>query len=329
MIKLKGTIPFLIGLLLFTGAESQAFEPLGVPDPETIEYPDEDPPSQELVLLGKTLFFDNRLSLNDNQSCATCHNPDLGFGEGVKAALGTMGKPVGRNTPHLYNLAWNVTFFWDGRASSLEEQALGPIEAEGEMNLPLAKLEKKLDAVPYYNRVFNLLFPEEGVTRGNIGKAIAAYERTLIIKNTPFDRYIQGDVAAISDSAIRGLKLFEGKGNCAVCHMGPNLTDNGFHNIGIDNGDIGRDKIQKGVTNKAAFKTPGLRNVLLTAPYMHDGSLGSLEEVLKHYNVGGLPAKNLDPLMKPLGLTDQEIFDIIAFMGSLTEPMVVERPQIP
>ena len=282
-----------------------------------------------MIHLGKVLFFDTRLSLKDNQSCATCHNPDLGFGEGVAAAFGTMGGTVGRNTPHIYNLAWNVLFFWDGRADSLEAQALGPIEAKGEMNMPLEQLKEKLKKVPYYQRTFDALFPDSGITNDNIGSAIAAFERTIIVDDTPFDRYMKGNFAAMSPAAIRGMKLFEGKARCALCHMGPNFTDNGFHNIGIGDSDIGRAAIQKGATNFGSFKTPGLRNTLLTAPYMHNGSMGSLEEVMHHYNKGGNKVKGLDPLMKPLNLTDQEIYDVIAFMGALTQPLVIERPQIP
>ncbi len=318
-----------VSLLMMFPTMILAQEPLGVPDLEEIEYPDDEPPSADLVHLGKVLFFDPRLSLKDNQSCATCHNPDLGFGEGVKAAFGTMGAAVGRNTPHIYNLAWNVTFFWDGRASTLEEQALGPIEAEGEMNMPLSKLTGKLEEVTYYQRAFARLFPDEGITAENIAIAIAAFERTIIVDDTPFDRYIQGDFSAMSPAAIRGMELFEGKARCILCHDGPNFTNNGFHNIGIGDDDPGRATIQEGASNQGAFKTPGLRNTLLTAPYMHDGSIGSLEDVVKHYNKGGNQVEGLDPLMKPLNLTDEEIYDLVAFLGALTQPLRVERPQIP
>lgn len=327
--KAKFLTSCIMLFVLLVAPQAFAYEPLGVPDPSTIEYPDEDPPPDSLVHLGKVLFFDTRLSLKDNQSCATCHNPDLGFGEGLKAAFGTMGNPVGRNTPHLYNLAWNVVFFWDGRSSSLEDQALGPIQAAGEMNMPLDQLLAKLKKVPYYSKTFDNLFPDEGLTAENLGKAIAAFERTIIVMNTPFDQYMKGNFAAMSPAAIRGMELFEGKAMCAECHMGPNFTDNGFHNIGLGDADPGRMAIQEGVANQGAFKTPGLRNVLLTTPYMHDGSLASLEEVMRHYNMGGKPSKDLDPLMKPLGLTDKEIFDLIAFLGALTEHLSIERPQIP
>ena len=316
-------------LLLFASKISLAQSPIGVPDLEEIEYPDDEPPSTDLVHLGKVLFFDKRLSLNDQQSCATCHNPDLGFGDGVDLSFGTMGNRVGRNSPHLYNLAWNVVFFWDGRASSLEEQALAPIASTEEMNLPLPILVSKLKKVPYYSREFQRIFPDDGITKENISIALAAFQRTIIVQNTPFDRYMKGDLSAMSPAAIRGMKLFEGKARCNVCHMGPNFTDNGFHNIGIGDADIGRQAIQKGVTNYGAFKTPGLRNIILTAPYMHDGSMGTLEEVMRHYNKGGLKVKGLDSLMQPLHLTEKEIYDVIAFMGSLTEHLEIKRPQIP
>ncbi|MGK0290216.1 MAG: cytochrome c peroxidase [bacterium] len=308
---------------------SFAFEKIGVPDKSTIEYPDEDAPSKELVQLGKMLFFDTRLSVNNKQSCATCHNPDLGLGEGKAAGIGTMGGKLGRNTPHIYNLAWNVVFFWDGRSKSLEDQALGPIQAAGEMNMSLKRLIPKLKRVPYYKRRFKALFPKKGLTSKNLAKAIAAFERSIIIDNTPFDRYMKGDIAAMSPAAIRGMKLFEGKARCVLCHGGANFTDNGFHNIGIGGRDLGRSKIQKGAANRGAFKTPGLRNVLFTAPYMHNGSMGSLEEVIRHYNKGGKKVRGLDSLMKPLSLTEKQIFDLIAFLGSINEAKTIKRPQLP
>ncbi len=304
--------------------------PLGVPDPSKIEYPGGEPPSDELVQLGKVLFFDPRLSINDQQSCATCHNPDLGFGDGMASGLGTMGDHLGRNVPHLYNLAWNSNFFfWDGRSASLEEQALGPIQAGGEMNMPLATLIPKLKAVPYYERTFNELFPVTGVTAENVGNAIAAFERTIITNNSPFDRYMQGDFSAMSPAAIRGLALFEGKALCAACHNGANFTDERFHNIGLGDADRGRAAIEEGAANEGAFKTPGLRNALLTTPYMHDGSLASLEDVLRHYNKGGNKVESQDPLVRPLNLIDQEIYDLLAFLGALTDPVTIQRPQIP
>ncbi|PCJ62885.1 MAG: hypothetical protein COA79_01800 [Planctomycetota bacterium] len=304
-------------------------EKIGVPDRDDIEYPDDDAPSKEEVQLGKMLYFDTRLSLKKNQSCATCHNPELGFGDGLKFSLGTMGGKVGRNAPHIYNLAWNSLFFWDGRAGSLEEQALGPIQAAGEMNMPLDKVIERLKKVKFYRDGFEKVYKDKKIESKNIGKAIAAFERTIIVDNTPFDKYMKGDKDAMSPSAVNGMKLFKGKANCTKCHSGPNFTDNSFHNIGVKGDDIGRQKLVKDATMKGAFKVPGLRNVLLTAPYMHDGSLSTLEEVIKFYNRGGDNKANLSKEMKPLKLTDKEIMDLVSFLGSLTQQLDIKRPKIP
>lgn len=323
-----GLLSFIATLFLTCAAF--ALEPLGVPDRDDIEYPDEEEPSKEEVILGKTLFFDTRLSINDKQSCASCHNPELGFSDGLAFSLGTMGKKVGRNTPQIYNLAWNVTFFWDGRAATLEEQALGPIEAGGEMNMPLETLIPKLKKVKGYQKLFTAAYGKDSINKENIGKAIAAFERTIIVDNTPFDRYMKGDKNAISPDAINGLALFQGKARCIQCHDGPNFTDNSFHNIGVKGDDIGRGKFMKNDrTLDGAFKTPGLRNIIYSAPYMHDGSEATLEDVVRFYNKGGDDVKNKSKLIVPLGLTEKEIMDVVAFLGTLNQPLVIKRPEIP
>ena len=302
---------------------------LGTPDRDDIEYPDDEAPSKLEVTLGKTLFFDKRLSVNKTQSCASCHNPDLGFGDGMAGGLGAMGGTLGRNTPHIYNLAWSNAMFWDGRMTTLEEQALGPIEAAGEMNMPLSQLLPRLKDVPYYKKTFKQVYGDEGISKTNLGRALAAFERTIISDNSPFDRYIAGDKTAMSPAQIRGLELFKGKANCIACHDGVNFTDDSFHNIGIGDKDKGRGQISGEKSMMGAFKTPGLRNTLLTAPYMHDGSSASLEEVIDHYNKGGNTQNGLSKLIKPLNLSNAEKFDLIAFLGALTDPVVVERPTIP
>lgn len=321
-------MPLMLGLLLGPGllGTSMAYRPLGVPNPATIEYPDDKPPSAAEINLGKALFFDKRLSLNNKTSCATCHNPELGFSDGVAVGKGTMGNTLGRHTPHLYNLAWGTVFFWDGRAGSLEEQALGPIEAAGEMNMPLEKLMPKLQEVPFYTKTFREVYPKAGLTKENLGKAIAAFERTIISMNSPFDKYMKGDKAAMSAAAIRGMKLFEGKARCAECHDGPNFTDDSFHNIGVGGEDKGRAAVVKDDSLLGAFKTPGLRNVALSAPYMHDGSVKTLEGVVRFYNKGGKHKKGLSDLIKPLQLTDNEVADVVAFLNALTEPMSIMPP---
>ena len=316
-------------LIVFAMTIAASNTELGTPDRDDIEYPDGDPPSKLEVELGKTLYFDNRLSKNNNQSCASCHNPDLGFGDGIKFSIGTHGKKVGRNAPHIYNLAFASTFMWDGRFQTLEEQALGPIQAAGEMDMNLKDVVKRLNKVKYYRNTFKKVY-KKPISAELIAKAIAGFERTLISDNSPFDRYIKGDKFAMGPGAIRGLEIFKGKGNCADCHNGVNFTNDAFHNIGIADNDNGRGNQQpKSKHMKGAFKTPGLRNVLLTAPYMHDGSLGTLEEVVDFYDKGGIKKTNLDPLIKPLKLTNQEKADLIEFLGALTDPLDIKRPKIP
>ncbi|MDJ0842595.1 MAG: cytochrome c peroxidase [Acidobacteriota bacterium] len=302
---------------------------LGTPDIEDIEYPEDEPPGKEEIALGKLLFFEPRLSAGDRISCASCHNPDLGFGDGLALGRGVEGNQLGRHTPHLYNLAWSSIFFWDGRAGSLEEQALGPIEAEAEMNMDLDKLISKLAAVPYYRDTFKKVYPDEGLTRETLGRAIAAFERSLVSDRAAFDRYLAGDKTAMSPAAVRGMALFTGKAGCIKCHSGPNFTDDSFHNIGVGGNDPGRFGVMTGATLKGAFKTPGLRNVALTSPYMHDGSLATLEEVMRFYNSGGKGVEGVSVLIQPLALAETEIFELVAFMGALTDPVVVERPRLP
>lgn len=297
-----------------------------VPDVANIEYPDFDAPSDELVELGRFLFFDNRLSGNESQSCATCHNPELGYSDGLRFSLGAVGTPGRRNTPHLHNLAWNSVFFWDGRAQSLEEQALLPIIAEDEMNLSLDRLLARLESVEVYRDLFASAFGDSAITSTRIAEALAAFERTLIVDNTPFDRFLKGEEKAISDSAKRGAVVFADKGRCMECHDGPNFTDNSFHNIGLADTDAGRSEVIGDESLKGSFKVPGLRNIAFSAPYMHDGSIGTLEDVVRFYNRGGDEKEGLSDAIEPLALTEAEIRDLVAFLGSLNQMIEMERP---
>ena len=325
----RSTYPYIAIVLLNTLWLINGFaaEPIGVPDPYDIEYPNGEEHSEFEIYLGKVLFFDNRLSFKEKQSCATCHNPDLGFGDGLKKGRGASGKVLERNTPHLYNLGWNTVFFWDGRAVSLEEQALMPISSHEEMNMSMELLIPKLEAVPYYRKMFRMVYEKERITEDMIVGALAAFERSIIVDDTPFDRYMNGDKVAMSRAQIRGMELFQNKAKCTECHDGPNFTNEAFHNIGVGGNDEGRKKIDKSA-KFGAFKTPGLRNVLLTAPYMHDGSIGTLEEVIDFYDKGGTHKANIDKLIKPLGLTDEEKADLVAFLGALTSPLQVKRPSV-
>lgn len=284
----------------------------------------------ELVELGKLVFFDPRLSGDDAISCATCHDPKKGWADGLKTGVGHKGKPLKRNTPTVINIDHRLPLFWDGRAKDAEEQALLPISNPDEMAEDLDKLAEQLRTVPEYVARFERAFPRAGITKETLAKALAAFERTLLSVDSPYDRYLEGDRAAISPEAARGLELFVGKAACVKCHDGPQLTDNGFHNIGVAGGDEGRHKIVTVALMKGAFKTPGLRDVALTAPYFHDGSAKTLLAVVEHYNRGGDSKDNLDPDIKPLHLTPDEQAALVALMEAMTgRSPAVEPPVLP
>ncbi|KAF0191982.1 MAG: cytochrome c peroxidase [Gammaproteobacteria bacterium] len=285
----------------------------------------------ERIALGKALFFDPRLSGSNWISCATCHNPALGWSDGLPTAIGHNMQVLGRATPTILNTAYNKKQFWDGRSPTLEHQALGPIEAAGEMNQTLAELIPELKAIPGYELMFERAYPQEGITDKTIAKAIAAFERTIVSTEAPFDRWVSGDESAISDAAKRGFALFEGKANCAACHQKFNFVDDGFHNIGLPStDDPGRYVLVKVDVLQGAFKTPTLRDITRTAPYMHNGVYATLAEVIDHYDVGGVNKSNLDPNMKPLRLTASEKKDLTEFLKALTgAPLEITVPNLP
>lgn len=279
-----------------------------------VPVPKDNPLTDAKVSLGKQLYFDGRLSANDQLSCATCHDPAKGYSNGEAFAVGTEGKAGGRNTPTVINTAYQDFQFWDGRAKTLEDQALGPIQNPIEMNMPLEKLIPKLNAIAGYRKQFQEVFGTD-VTPDGIAKAIAAYERTVISTDAPYDKFVAGNKEALSESAQRGMKLFFGKANCSACHSGPNFTDNAFHNIGYGDGsDIGRAEVSKLAGDKGSFKTPTLREVAKSAPYMHEGGLATLEAVVEHYNKGGTPNEFLDEEVTPLNLSADEMADLVKFM---------------
>ena len=223
--------------------------------------------------------------------------------------------------------------FWDGRAATLEEQALGPIHNPAEMGETLENVVRKLNAIPGYKNQFQAVFHSD-VTADGIAKAIAAFERTIVSGPSPYDRFVRGDKTALTAEAVRGMEIFNGKGTCGACHSGPLFSDQSFHNLGIGMNaakpDVGREAVTKDLKDRGKFKTPGLRNVANTYPYMHDGQTPTLEAVLELHNNGGIPNPNLDPLIKPLGLTEIEKKDLAAFLNALSgsEP-VVSAPKLP
>ncbi len=300
--------------------------------PMEIPQPKNNRMTPERIELGKVLFFDPRLSGSNFISCATCHNPALGWSDGQPTAVGHGMEVLGRSTPTILNTAYQRFQFWDGRARTLEKQALGPIEAEGEMFQALDDLIDELKAIPGYEDMFEHAYPGEGVSKKTIAKAISSFERSVVATESPFDRWLKGVKGAMNDSAIRGFQVFKGKANCVACHDGFNFSDNGFHNIGLpDNKDQGRFSIKPIKVLKGAFKTPTLRDVALTAPYMHNGQFNTLMEVVEHYNRGGdKNMGNLDPNMKKLGLSKKEKKDLVEFLHALIgDPQEVTVPTLP
>lgn len=327
----RTTIAVLAGIAAATFVLAGGDEPvavpvgLGTPDPLRVPWPDEEAASAAQIDLGRHLFFDPRLSLDRTTSCATCHDPDLGLADGRVRSIGHAGFTLSRNTPGLANIAYGTVFFWDGRAASLEEQAIGPMTNTQEMALPRDQIVPRLTA---YRQRFAEAYPTGGLTVEHALHAIASFERTLISRRSDFDRYAAGDRTALSKEAQRGMAIFAAEG-CIECHRGPNLTNESFQDVGLaDVTDPGRTAIVAGVTLRHAFKTPSLRNVALTAPYFHDGSAPTLEAVIDFYNRGG-DRHGVNPLIMPLGLDAQDQADLVAFLRALTDPIHVERPTLP
>jgi cytochrome c peroxidase len=288
------------------------------------------------VELGKALFFDPRLSGNGATSCASCHNPSLGWSDGLKTAVGMGGLVLARATPTIVNTAFNTQFMWDGRKKSLEDQALGPMKAPEEMNTDFPAVIERLRTMPGYGVLFARAYPGEAIGEETIAKALAAYERSIVSKDSPFDRWLAGDTRALTPAQYRGFRVFTdpGKANCAACHSGPNFTDNGFHNIGLRSTgprpDLGRFAVRAVASMKGAFKTPTLRDIELTAPYFRDGSAATLREVVEHYARGGEDRSNISADVKQLALSEQDKSDLVAFLRALTGRRVpVTAPNLP
>lgn len=268
--------------------------------------PESNPLTAEKVALGRRLFFDKRLSRDGTVACATCHDPKRAFAGKLPVAVGIGGQKGPRNVPTLVNRVYGKTFFLDGRAATLEQQAIEPILNPIEMGLAPGDIQARTG-----------LPPEE------VARAIASYVRTILDGNSRYDRYVNGDTNALSKEQKAGLAVFRGKGRCTSCHAGPNLTDEAFHNTGIAwrDGELldpGRFRVSGKPEDRGAFKVPTLREVARTAPYMHDGSLATLEDVVEYYDRGGNPNPGLDPDLRPLTLTALEKKALVAFLKSLS-----------
>jgi cytochrome c peroxidase len=298
--------------------------------PAVVPFPADNPFSEKKRALGEALFHDRRLSVDGSLACASCHERGKAFADGKVEGRGVPGRPLKRHTPTLWNLAWSSPVFWDGRARSLEEQVAGPIESPDEMAQPLAAVVARLAADPATVRAFADAFPEAPqLDATNLAKAIATYERTLVSPDTRFDRWIAGDAQALTQDEIAGFRLFTGKARCVQCHSGFAFTDYAFHDIGLSSSDRGRGAVLRLEAAEYAFKTPGLRELGRSAPYMHDGSLATLEDVLRHYAGGVVDRPTLSKdLARELDLSAAERADLIAFLGTLTseaEPATPDR----
>jgi len=294
---------------------------LGLEDPSTF-VPADNPLTAEKVELGRLLFFDKRLSKNGTIACASCHLPDKGFTDGKRVSTGINGLKGGRSAPASLNRVFSKGQFWDGRAETLEDQSIGPFVSPVEHGfINHDELVAKLRKIAGYRKLFQAVFGREIVIE-DVGKAIASFQRTILSGNSAVDRFdLGGDEKALSEPARRGLELFRGKARCTRCHSSFNFTDEKFHNLGIgwdtNTVDLGRYMVTNNPEDIGAFKTPTLREIARTAPYMHDGRFKTLEEVVKFYNQGGIKNPHQDNTIIPLDLTEQEQQDLVAMLKAL------------
>ena len=295
--------------------------PLGLQD-EAAYLPVDNPLTAAKVALGKQLFFDPRLSRDLSLSCASCHDPEFAFTDGQPVSQGIDGHTGRRSAPTLVNRLFSKEQFWDGRAADLEAQARMPITDPNEMGSEVQEVVERIRGSDGYRVQFREVFGADEICFDHIADAIAAFERTLLSGNAAYDRFVAGDTTAISVAAMSGEKLFNGRAQCFRCHAGFNFTDESFRNVGVamdqNAPDLGRFEVSGVAAERGAFKTPTLRDVALTAPYFHDGSAPTLEEVIDYYDRGGIQTPNLAPEIKPLHLSAREKADLVAFLESLT-----------
>ena len=359
MIKNKLYVWYLALIICFTAlplfAAASHLESL-----KAVPVPGNNPQTPEKIELGRKLFFDRRLSGDGTMSCITCHDPETGYSDGLAISLNYPTTKNWRNSPTLINIAYNESLFWDGRAKSLEEQALFPMMSAFEMNQNLDYLEEELKGVPEYVDAFQRVFSGE-INRERIAMALASFQRTLISRNAPVDRYLDGDKKALTPEQKRGYEIFTGKGKCTECHSGANFTDNKFYNLGVPENpelvndprvaatvrftakvsgykeyrslteDPGRYLVTKDKKDWKAFKTTGLRELALTAPYMHNGVFDTIDDVVEFLNKGGGDDKNKSPLLAPLNLTNEEKQALKAFLLEALkgEVTIVKMPDMP
>jgi cytochrome c peroxidase len=309
-----------------------------------VPIPAENPMTEAKISLGHQLFFDSRLSVDGSRSCYSCHQNENGNGGADPLAIGAGGRQLTRHSPVIWNVGYMSRFYWDGRSGSLEAQAKGAWGG-GNMGVGADNLDAKaaeIGAIPGYAEQFQAVFGDRGATAETLAEAIAAYERTLVCEDTRYDRFMAGDQTALTAEENRGLELFNGKAACATCHTPPffssqfSTPEGVYYNVGIGiegvpeaDVDVGRQAVTNAEGDWAAFKVPSLRNIARSAPYFHNGSVGTLEEAVRYMAGTGVPNKNLTPLLMDRGLTDPEVAALVAFLGSLDCPGSLVRPELP
>lgn len=302
---MRPPLPALVGCwLLLSVALFGRDVPLGLD--LYMPVPDDNPLTAERVALGRQLFHDRRLSRDQTISCATCHDPVHAFADGNDRAVGVFGRRGTRNAPALINRGYARSFFWDGRTATLEEQVLMPIANPDEMDLALSVAERRV-----------------GLSSAEMSRSLATYVRTILSGNSRFDRFAAGDRSALTEQEQQGLQIFRGRGNCTACHVGPTFSDERFHNTGVawaegSLSDAGRFAVTQRPEDRGAFRTPTLREIGRTAPYMHDGSLATLEDVVDYYDRGGNANAGLDPELRPLRLSGEDKQALVAFLRALS-----------
>jgi cytochrome c peroxidase len=324
-ITVLSSLVFLLGHSWAQEKDTPPQPPLGLPP---VQWPEDNPFSSAKAELGRLLYFDRRLSSDGTIACASCHEPGKAFTDSSPFSTG-IGKQVGgRSAPTVINRAYSTSQFWDGRAESLEEQVKGPLANPIEMTIDMEEGKahretvRRIRAVAGYVKRFQEVFGATEITIDHVAKAVATFERTVLSGNAPYDRYQAGDKSAMTEAQVRGMDLFFNKVACDSCHLGFNFTDGSYENVGIGmdkpKPDLGRFVVSKKEDDKGAFKTPTLREVEHTGPYMHDGRFRTLEEVVEHYDRGGIKNPYLDQRIKPLNLSAREKADLVAFLKALS-----------
>lgn len=345
-LTLRGLRAFTVSLsaVALLGLASCGEEQLSVADPKQDEHafehpidfpavihPADNPSSPEKIELGRRLFYDQRMSILNTRSCGSCHKAGQAFAESVNISSDKRGAQ-GRQAMAVINVAYDDVLLWDGTFKTLEHQVEGPFKSRFEFNQEPEQAIVKLKQEPMYKGLFTKAFGDEEITFDRIRKSIAAFERTFISGHSAFDEFNRGKTTALNASQIRGMELFmdTNKTNCVSCHSDHNLSDGDFHSTGLEEhySDGGLETITGDPTDNGKFKTPTLRNIFLTGPYMHDGRFRTLREVVQHYNDGGHQSKNKDPLMRKLNLTESQMQDVVAFLESLTDNKFVTRKDL-